>query len=241
MKTWITKSGYKIIRILFGRSNVFFVTNGEKNILVDTSPYYMWKILEIRLKKLNVLNIDYLILTHSHADHSQNAYRIKEKYKSEVFIHKEEASYLTSGDNLLPDGTTSISKFIMNFGIKNIYSRFKNRPCQYDFLVDSKFDLTNFGFNAFILHTPGHSPGSMSVIVDNEIALVGDAMFGVFKGSIFPPFAHDIKLMISSWGRLLETDCSYYLPSHGSANSRSLVLREYEKKESAYNMIKNAR
>jgi flavorubredoxin len=37
MKTWQTKSGYKVIQVLAGRSNVFLLTNGEQNILVDTA------------------------------------------------------------------------------------------------------------------------------------------------------------------------------------------------------------
>jgi hydroxyacylglutathione hydrolase len=230
MKTWETKSGYKIIQILSGRSNVFLLTNGEKNILVDTSPGYMWKLLVKRLNKLNIKSIDYLILTHTHADHSENAHSIKDKYKSLLFVHKEEASYLTSGDSFLPQGTTFITKIILNIGIKNIYAGFKNKPCQYDYLVDSEFDLKKFGFNAFILHTPGHSPGSMSVIIDNEIALVGDAMFGIFMGSVFPPFAYDVKLMVKSWGRLLETNCLVFLPSHGTANSRELVQKDFNKR-----------
>jgi glyoxylase-like metal-dependent hydrolase (beta-lactamase superfamily II) len=71
----------------------------------------------------------------------------------------------------------------------------------------------------------------MSLIVDDEIALVGDCMFGVFKGSAFPPFALDVKQMIISWGKLLNTGCHLYLPSHGTADSRELVQRDYDKRK----------
>jgi hypothetical protein len=70
------------------------------------------------------------------------------------------------------------------------------------------------------------------VIVNGELALVGDAMFGVFRNSIFPPFADDVPQMVKSWGKLLDTGCSLFLPSHGSANSRALVEREYTKRRS---------
>jgi glyoxylase-like metal-dependent hydrolase (beta-lactamase superfamily II) len=81
------------------------------------------------------------------------------------------------------------------------------------------------GFNAYILHTPGHSSGSVSIIVDDEIALVGDTMFGIFPWSVFPPFADDVKQMTESWGKLLETNCRLFLPGHGTANKRSLVQK----------------
>jgi glyoxylase-like metal-dependent hydrolase (beta-lactamase superfamily II) len=71
----------------------------------------------------------------------------------------------------------------------------------------------------------------MSVVVDNEIAIVGDAMFGIFPGSVFPPYASDVKQMIASWGVLLKTDCSLFLPAHGSANSRFLLQKDYDKRK----------
>lgn len=81
------------------------------------------------------------------------------------------------------------------------------------------------------MHTPGHSIGSMSIIVDNEVAIVGDSMFGVFKWSVFPPFAEDCKQMIQSWGKLLETNCSIFIPSHGTENNRLLVQKDYKKRK----------
>lgn len=226
MKAWITKSGYRIVQVVSGRSNVFLLTNGEKNVLIDTSTKYVWRLLVWRLNKMNISHIDYLILTHTHRDHAGNSYRIREKYKALVIVHQSEASFLTSGNNIVPKGTNRFSNLLMNF-IKNMAPLFQYRPCAYDLLVDKTFELKDYGFNAYIMHTPGHTKGSMSVIVDNEIAIVGDCMFGVFKGSVFPPFATDVGQMMESWGRLLETGCSVFLPSHGSANSRSLVEKDY--------------
>jgi beta-lactamase superfamily II metal-dependent hydrolase len=74
LKTWKTKSGYNIIQLLSGRSNVFLLTNGGKNILIDTSPKYMWNKLQKRLAALNVNHLDYLILTHTHMDHAENSH-----------------------------------------------------------------------------------------------------------------------------------------------------------------------
>ena len=83
---------------------------------------------------------------------------------------------------------------------------------------------------AKIMHTPGHTPGSMSVIIDDEDALVGDTMFGVFWWTIYPPFANDTTQMINSWGNLLQTNSKVFIPSHGSANSRFLVEIDYKKR-----------
>jgi hydroxyacylglutathione hydrolase len=208
---------------------VFLLTNGEKNLLIDTSPKFLWRLLTWRLNKLNIRHINFLILTHTHMDHAGNSAKIKEKYKALVIVHQSEASFLTTGDNIIPKGTNSFSNLLINLA-KNIAPLIRYKPCAYDLTVDKRLELNDYGFNAYIMHTPGHTKGSISVIVDNEVAIVGDCMFGIFNGSVFPPFATDIGQMIESWGKLLDTGCSLFLPSHGSADNRLLVEKDYHKR-----------
>lgn len=236
MKRWRTKSGYDIIMILSGRSNVFLLTNGEKNILIDTSVSRLWNRLQQKLDKLGINSIDYLILTHSHFDHAANANRIKKRYNAYIIVQKDEADYLSNGDNILPRGTTIFTRLILNILGKRLFSRFKYEPCKYDLLVDYYLDLKDLGFNGYLMHTPGHTIGSMSLIVDDEVAIVGDSMFGVFNWSVFPPYAEDSEQMIKSWGKLLETNCSKFLPAHGTENSRLLVENDYKKKYRNYDV-----
>ena len=232
MNSWKTKSGYTIFQILSGRSNVFILTNYEKNILIDTSTARNWNRLENELAKLKIDHIDVLILTHTHHDHAANAHRIKKKFNSTIIVHSAEADYLNRGINLIPNGTTLLTRILVKLFAKKYLSKFKYDPCEYDILIDSTYDLKTLGFNAYIMHTPGHSPGSMSVIIDDEMAIVGDAMFGVFKNSVFPPYADNIKQMIVSWGKLLETNCNVFIPAHGTANTRALVTSNYQKRMS---------
>jgi len=231
MKRWKTKSGYEIIQILSGRSNVFLLTNGEKNILIDTSVSRLWNRLQRALDKLSIHTINYLILTHAHFDHAANANKIRKKYNALVIIQKYEAIYLSNGDNILPEGTNIFTRPIVNILGKRFFSEFKYEPCEYDLLVDSCFDLENLGFIGYLIHTPGHTIGSMSLVVDNEVAIVGDSMFGIFKWSVFPPYAENPEQLIQSWGKLLETNCSVFIPSHGTENSRLLVQKDYNKRK----------
>jgi glyoxylase-like metal-dependent hydrolase (beta-lactamase superfamily II) len=234
MKTWSTGNGYRIIQVLGGRSNVFLLTNGQSNVLIDTSPAFMWTLLQKRLDEIHIEKIHLLVLTHSHFDHAANSARIREKYKPQVIIHQSEAEYLATGDNIVPTGTNSFTRFLVRISEKKFRSVALYQPCKFDIAADDFYDLSEYGFRAYLMHTPGHTTGSVSLIVDNEIALVGDTMFGIFAGNIFPPFACDVKQLINSWGKLLQTNCRLFIPSHGTANKRELVKRNYIKMQNKY-------
>lgn len=217
-------------QVLSGRSNVFLLSNGRTNIMIDTSPGFMWKTLQKRLERLRIEKLDLLILTHSHFDHAANAARIREIYKAQVVIHRCESQYLSAGDSILPVGTNPFARLITSLFAGKIRSSARYQPCNHDIAVDELLDLSDFGFNAYMVHTPGHTPGSVSIIVDNEIALVGDTMFGIFPWSVMPPFATDKRQLMRSWETLFKTKCRIFVPSHGTANKRALVEKDLLKK-----------
>lgn len=230
MNTWVTKNNYKVIQVLSGRCNVYLLTNGKTNILIDTSTKSNQKKLLHRLNDLKIQKIDYLILTHVHFDHATNAAAIKEKFGSQIIIHSTGSHLLKTGKAILPRGTNFITKnLVQTIGDKTAH-KFNFPACEYDITVDGYFNLEEIGYNLSIIHTPGHSPDSISIIVDNEIAIAGDALFGIFPKSIFPPFADIIQDLIASWGKLLETGCSIFLPSHGLARDRKIVEKIYNKR-----------
>lgn len=201
------------------------------NILVDTSPKSRWKKLDRTLQDLNISRLDYLILTHAHYDHAENANRLKNKYKCLVVVHKSEAELLNNGLNPVVAGTNVFSRLLVRMFIGKFTKISKYDPCQHDIAVETEYDLKKLGVHAYILHTPGHTAGSISLIIDNEIAIVGDCMFGVFRNSVFPPFAENTELLIKSWGRLLETECRLFLPSHGKEKTVFQLAADYEKRK----------
>lgn len=226
MKKWITSNGCMVYQTSEGRSNSYLIFDQDVSILVDTSIKKSRKRL---LKKLDTFfgknKLSYLVLTHSHYDHVENAAIIKEKYGAKVVIQSSEGDNLKQGTSLIPNGTNILTRIIVGVErkINRIASYEKVSP---DIWVDDCYFLSS---NCYLIHTPGHTKGSMSLIVDGEIALVGDAMFGVFSWSVFPPFADDVPIMIRSWEKLLKTDCEVYLPGHGTSNSKRLLKKQFER------------
>ena len=155
MKTWTTSDGTKIIRVLGGRSNVFLITRNNRNILVDTSPAFMRKTLETRLKRLKDITIDLLILTHAHFDHAENAAWIKEKCNSKVLIHRSEVENLEAGKTELPGGTNPFSGILIKYISRFIKSPGTYQSCKTDYSADEISDLKEFGLMLMFYIPPG--------------------------------------------------------------------------------------
>ncbi|MBN2242747.1 MAG: MBL fold metallo-hydrolase, partial [Acidobacteria bacterium] len=163
MKTWNTSAGNRIIRVLARRSNVYLLTNGTRNLLIDTSLPAEWRPLSRRLKRLGVAFIDGLIMTHAHMDHAGNAARIRQAFDPVIMVHRNEAADLASGATSVPGGSVAVTRFLLKMLSRFAVSIRQFEPCRCDTAVESLHDLKDFGLNAYILHTPGHTSGSVSI------------------------------------------------------------------------------
>lgn len=231
MKRWKTNSGTTIIRVLSRRSNAYLILTNSHVFLVDTGKESSYRTLIENIESLNksISDISFLILTHTHYDHCQSAVRIKEESGCQIIVSGKATDSIKIGYSELPAGTTFFSRPVVWLGRKIGNKKFGFEPFQPDILVGKEYQMNASGSNIKIIETPGHSIDSVSIIVDNEVAIAGDAMFGVFRKSVFPPFADDVGKMVESWGRLLKTGCSVFLPGHGNEVKRNRLQREYEK------------
>ncbi len=230
------QSGCRIGHVLSGRCNAFLLSKGDRHLLVDTGRRGSEKKLVQGLVDAGVdgTNLSALVLTHTHFDHAENAAAVQTIFGTKIIVHRSEADFLGRGDSPLPRGTLFFTRWLIAAFGARLQRRFRYQPAAGDILVGEDLDLHDFGFPAAILHTPGHSAGSLSLIVENEIALVGDTLFGMFRDSVMPPFADDPALMIRNWRRLLDTGCSVFLPGHGRRIDRDLLQRQVEKHQGRY-------
>ncbi|HPG34444.1 MAG TPA: MBL fold metallo-hydrolase [Lentimicrobium sp.] len=219
---WLTSDGTLVRKVCGGRCNIFLISKAGAHILVDTGMDFMRRKLIRRLDEMKIENLQYLILTHTHFDHAANASAIKDKFNPKVIVHDSEAAFLLSGDSPLPAGTNTFTRQLIKTFSNPVRKMARYKPCPVDIHVHEEVDLSVCGIDARVIHTPGHSPGSVSILIDNEIALVGDTLIGVLPNKCFPPFADNVEELIKSWRKLIKFKCTLLLPSHGTP--RSLVL-----------------
>ena len=229
MTTWELNNGIRINKVLSKRINAYLIESKSHNFLVDTGVYRNRNKLNVNVKTTGHSSIHTLILTHSHFDHCANAAYIQRKYNCELIIGMAEAHYTENGFTALPRGTNGWTRFVYWFGNYMGKKVGSYEPFTADKHISKMYEFLMEECCIHIIPTPGHSPGSVSVIINNEIALVGDTLFGVFKHTVFPPFADDIPEMLQSWKKLLDTGCYLFLPGHGKEIGRELLQSEYNK------------
>lgn len=69
-----------------------------------------------------------------------------------------------------------------------------------------------------VIHTPGHTMGSLSIVLESGEAFVGDLVmnFGFMRrGPGLPLFAEDVNLVVKSWKKLLDSGVKMIYPAHG--------------------------
>lgn len=157
-----------------------------------------------RVRDLN-LTPEALILTHAHVDHIAGVRDVVLAFpKLPVFIHEAERDWLADPE--------------LNLSI------FSGQPVTApgpDRLLRDNESLVLGPSRWSVLHTPGHSPGSITLSCpDAKIAIVGDALFAGsigrtdFPGCSFETLAHSIRTKLYS----LPDDTKVF-PGHGPTTS----------------------
>lgn len=223
-----TGKGTSIVRLTPARCNIFAITRNNRTILIDTGISFDRSRIEHALSRKGLVP-EAVVLTHTHFDHAGNAAWLVREYGVEVVVQEAESEALATGDTPIPEGTYAVTKGIVEIG-RRIAPAFKYEPCRADHIFSDTFDLNRFGINGYIIHTPGHSPGGATVVIDDIAAIAGDSIIGTTPGKPFPPFADDVELLIRSWKKIIDTGCDVFLPGHGKPVSREELIREYEKR-----------
>ena len=174
-------------------TNAYLVINPQtKNCLLIDAPQGIEKVNSF-LKK-NGYNLLFVILTHGHIDHIMGL----AKLKSPFYIHHEDREFLTNPE-------LNLSSFLSSpFSLKKIPHLIKD---------NDKLLLDTYQFH--LLHTPGHTPGSICVFVDNFL-FSGDTLFFGSIGRVDFPYASYDLILTSIKNRILPLGYKVKVfPGHG--------------------------
>ncbi len=134
---------------------------------------------------LDPQKINHIILTHCHIDHIGSAPMLRDRFGCQIVMHELDAGAVEDGDAIRTAATWYQTAF---------------PPTRVDMKLTGDHVVMTFGNEELhCLHTPGHTPGSISIYIDREgtRTLFGQDIHGPF----LPAFGSDK----AKWRRSMET------------------------------------
>ncbi len=221
----------RIISQKLGSSNVYLIPGKKGYLMVDAgskghfNSFRKW----LHREEIGPTDIQLILLTHVHADHVGNLRRIKEYTGAKIMVHSAESEWLARGYVDVPNGTIPLYRFISKMGQKRGI-KLKFPPVEADIKITGETSLKEYGHDARVIHTPGHSIGSVSLFFDDRKAFVGDNCFNYppIKRTILPGFAENIPTLFNTWKFYLESDVHTFYPGHGNPFGKEKIERTFE-------------
>lgn len=191
----------KVIRVLLKGVQCYIVTNGTNAILVDTgNPGSEGAVL----RKMSEIGLDasalsLILITHGHSDHMGSSGDLRKLTGAKVAIGAADSQAVQTGMNPKLTPTNMIGRIACLVIPKRIKGFTPYTP---DLLIDTEMSLKPFGIDGTVLQTPGHTAGSLSVLLETGEMLAGDAIMGTGRKAAFPLFAEDAGRAAESIARI---------------------------------------
>jgi len=170
-------------------TNLYLLLGSNTALLIDTGAglFPLKPIIDDLLgqRTLKVIN------THSHWDHSCGNYEF-----NEIHIHEIESSFVSRAINISN----------LRDSLKNIVKRYEERdfsiPPAPNISVLNDGDIIDLGdLNIEIIHTPGHSPGSISLLTNKNELFTGDL---AHYGAVYLPKRKNLTEVLSNISKLID-------------------------------------
>jgi len=175
-----------VIQIDTGKfTNVFLIRGRAGCVLVDTGEPGKADLILERLAERGVApdDIHLILITHGHTDHFGSAAALRERTGAPVAVHAQDADAVRQGihqpDSLQPTGRL-IALLMRISSLRNLAVPDRAPAFEPDVVFDEEFRLDEYGVAGRVISTPGHTPGSVSVLLDSGEAIVGDMVIGDF-------------------------------------------------------------
>ncbi len=176
-----------------------YILEGENELLV-IDPGDNGEFLNKQIKQYHK-KVSAVLLTHAHFDHIGAVDDVANEFDVKVYVHPEEKSWLTDTDK---NGSKKFAMYQLPQVVQHTVPQI---------MEPGEYEIGEFKFEA--IHTPGHSPGSLSFVF-GDFAIVGDTLF---KGGIGRTdlYKGDTKTLLNSIeDKLLELDPNTTIfPGHG--------------------------
>ena len=192
---------------------IYLVRFGDKAALIDAGsgrdhPQLIKNIAECLESNAQ---LEYLLLTHCHFDHTGGAQAVRDEYGCRIVAHELDAIYLESGDNRVTGAAWYGARL---------------EPFAIDIRLQGQESTLAIGSGTVTaIHCPGHSPGSVvyTTDIDGQLILFGQDVHGPIHSELLS----DEKQYLDSLARLLDLQADLLLEGHFGIIETKQEVREF--------------
>lgn len=179
-----------------------YIVSSERNALIIDPGGEAGRIIEKITK--DELIPQAILLTHAHFDHIGAVDELRKKYNLDVYLHEQETEWLA-------ESRLNRSRLFTGEDIVT------SRPDEE--MVPGQMNVGSFSFE--VIHTPGHSPGSVSIVFHKyKKVLSGDALFFQGIGRTDLPGGDAKVLQSSIKDKIYQLEDTYTVyPGHGPSTT----------------------
>ena len=186
--------------LTYGEDASAFLLASDAPILIDTGAGRSVDGIVENITAIGVApeSIDTIVLTHNHIDHVGGAPVLRERLGASIVMHELDAEAVRSGDG----AATAAAMYGVDFPPTPVDRTFSTETHAIDI----------GGAELVLLHTPGHTPGSISpyLIHEGRTILFAQDVHGPF----LPAFGSDIYQWRESMEKLLELEPDILCEGH---------------------------
>ena len=211
----------EIIRLDLGMVNAYLLRAAGGFILIDTGMPMHWRKLEAEVMRAGALpgRLALVVITHGDIDHTGNCAKLQKQFKAKIAIHPGDRDQVQSGKQLVRESGTPMGSVLRTLGrIAAIFSKRAAFPGVETFAPDILLSdgqvLAEYGSDARVLHTPGHTQGSIVLLTGGGGLFAGDTFSSMF-GSHATPYIQDRRELRESIDKIKRLDAGTVYPGHG--------------------------
>lgn len=218
-------------------ANVYLIASDAGILIVDAGFSNAARNVLRAIEQLGYAPTDVrlIFLTHVHMDHVGSAAELRRRTGAPIAMHRADVGKARAGKHNMPKGRGTAGK-LFEHAFNGLRLQMRYEAFAPDILLEEGQTLKEFGLNARVVHTPGHTLGSLSLALDDGVVLIGDALINQFRVGM-PLYGEDNALAYDSLRKLRALRPRILYSGHGKPFSGSEVERYLEIKGSSAERI----
>ncbi len=216
-------------RVPVGIDNCYLL-RGERTVLIDGGAPFGAGAFVRHMRQLGVdpQEIELVLLTHGHWDHIASLGFVLEQTGAKVAVHRSDQAWVEGGTPPFPPGVNSYGRGMIWMAERLIHPKLPS--VKVDILLgDEGMSLAEYGIPGKVVHTPGHTQGSVMILLETGEAFVGDMAMNAWflrRTPGLPVLAEDLDMVVESWKKVLPTGIQRVYPAHGMDFPADVIRKE---------------